>query len=232
MSPHESIVDFDNSFATFIVKGSSSYGRFRLESVTTVRRGNLSEEYLLLAPVMACDVYGNGRLFREPPYMYQALFSGENFKIFRTYLPGMRQDNSNGRVEELFEGLKKSLRTKDAHRLSDKNEVISAAMAHKPLSARIMFKGVSDSTVSVEFPIKHLNVHPDQEAFQVETGTVAIPDVDECAMHRTDGYNVAYVAFNSFDAADILVFPQGITFRKECIVSIFAHLMEENINVH
>ena len=217
----ETIYDFDNSFITFVVKGYSNYGRFKLESVTTVHKGEQEDEYILLSPVMACDVYGKGSLFKEPPYLYQALFSNSHYKIFRTYLPSMRQDNSSGRIEEIFEGLNKCLKSRKAHRLTDKNEVIAAAMANRPLSARITFENLSGFDVSTEFPIKHINVHPEREVFQVETGMVAITDVNNSVFRDIDSFNISYFAFSSFTQTDMAFFPGLEIFNKECSVSLY-----------
>jgi hypothetical protein len=226
----ETIYDFEKSFITFVVKGYSNYGRFKLESVTTVRKGDVEEKFILLSPVMACDVYGKESLFKDPPYLYQALFSNNHYKIFRTYLPGMRQDNNSGCIEELFEGLEKCFMNKEALRLTDNKEIIAATMANRPLTARMTFENINGFNISAEFPIKHINVHPEREVFQVETGTAAFPNITNNAMNKIENFNVLYLAFSSFLQIDMSLFPESNSFRKKCCISLFAD-KGEDVNV-
>jgi hypothetical protein len=73
-------VDFEKARISWTTKnGTNGYWRI---AATACRDG--STDYVALAPaVMAGDIFGAGRLPRDPPYMYQLIATRERHSILR-----------------------------------------------------------------------------------------------------------------------------------------------------
>lgn len=216
----EKMTDFGSSFLTYKVKEGGNHGRFQIESLTTVRSAAGTERCILLHPVLACDVYGTGMLFKQPPYRYQAIFSKDRFKIFRTYLTSGRRDDSSGTITRMFSGIKFSERRRDAILLEDGSKIVSWAGEDGVIVARAAFDQGAEH-VTVEFPVRHINTDPTRSVFQVEIGTVALPVVSDPSLSVIDRMEIHYLAFNTLTAMSVLSLPAAPARRQDCTIRLY-----------
>jgi hypothetical protein len=220
------VEDFHSSYLTFIVKKFANYGRFQIESICKIKSCKGEEQFFLLSPIMACNVYGSGQLIKAPAYMFQAIFSKSHYKIFRTYLPDMKSDNSSGVIESNFEGIELSLTKKEMVLLQGYGDVIRAARNNRTIQGRISLSekiGNDSISITVDFPVKHINILPETNQFQVETGTIALPDPSLKTKYEVDRFFISYVAFSSLDKIDIVQIPTMKVLFKTCSINLYAY---------
>lgn len=227
----ELFLDFDTSFLTYIVKDQSSYGRFQIDSVCSIQCENNVDKYYVLHPVMACDVYGTRQLIKEPAYRFQAVFSKTNFKIFRTYLNTVKQDNTTGTVEHEFEGIELNVHEREMFLLDGSKEICSSARSQGQIYGRISFpdgKEDNERDVTIDFPVRHINTDPVRNLFQVETGTIALPDYTVSSKNEIDLFSLYYIAFNSLTCMNTIALPVSNVKNKDCIIRLYGVINENN----
>lgn len=203
--------------------GKTTLGRFMLESRLQFTSDTTENDFWLLAPVMACRVFGDMPVMQQPPYEYWAIFGDTHYHVMRT---GEGASNtiadSTHRITDTFNWVHRHRVESLAQALTSTPAIIQAALAHHPLIARAVLPGDNGQWV-VTFPIKHINVCADSGIFQCETGPVLIPQRDDPLtdqdpdMFFRSGMAVAYVAFNRLDRLEALVRTQeagGRVFRQ------------------
>ena len=85
------------------------------------------------------------------------------------------------------------------------------AQGRWPFTALLSAKGLAGKRWALEFPVNHINLRDQGEAWQVETGPVVVPCdlIDIAGAATTGGVQLAYVFFNRAGRADLLAF--GLT---------------------
>jgi hypothetical protein len=170
--------------------------------------------------VFACDVFGTGGLFKDPPYRFQAAFSADRFRIFRTSPGSGERHDSSGAITSSFEGIELCDRRRDMRLLENGREIIRCARANGTIVAQASFEH-GRVTVTVEFPVRHINADPERGAFQVETGTVALPAGPDRGRSALDQLEVHYVAFNTLTWMSVLPLPDGPARRLDCAIRLY-----------
>ncbi len=218
--------DLDNSFLAFTVKDFINYGTFQVESSCMVNDLAGKRKYYLLSPVMACNVYGKDGLIKTPSYIYQAVFSDRHYKIFRTYLPDMRPDNSWGRLEELFEDITTGIKTCAMTLLENNEAVIRSVQENRKIYGTLNYQeyiGKNERDIFITFPVKHINVHPPKNMFQVETGTIAVPYLSEGRGSECGSFELCFIAFQKRNRVEFSKVPDTTVLRKTCRVELYAY---------
>lgn len=178
------IVDFNNSFISWSTPGGS-FGRFNAEAYLHYK----NTDWLMGTEVMACNVYDEGKLFKEPYYSFQPLFSKDECKVFRTYGLNGKTDDTTFKPSEQFQ--EHSLTIKEIDSYSETK--IDSGTKNKNHYQCV----INTQHYKLQFPIKHINTKMETEQFQVETGPIAFP--------YNNGICAAYVAFNKLNAFEVLL---------------------------
>jgi len=206
-------IDFSHSFflwETF----SGSEGRFQVESTTTIISDGNKEELSLLSSVMACDVYGDNPLFRDPHYLFEAVFGQDMVKVFRTYQS--KTDHTVNRITDLF--AKTQLRIKKATyaKLDNFRDMVEATRNGTHLLGQVRFNSDQKNVINIKFPIKHINVSEKKKEFQVETGKILFyqDSVRESIL--------AYLSFKDLDTINFLT-------QDGCLSKIVSYKAEVEI---
>lgn len=219
------VEDLYSSYLTFIVKNFVNYGRFQIESICRIKNNENETEYYLLSPVIACNVYGVDQLIKNPPYMFQAIFSKTHYKIFRTYLPDMRSDDNTGLIKENFEDIELDLKRREMVLLKDDAEIIKAARDHRRIQGELVLFDhdwkSNTGDISVDFLVKHINVHPGTGRFQVETGTIALPEALIKSDTEIDQLRICFIAFNTINKVDIVQLPGMKVLSRDCSITVY-----------
>jgi len=218
-------INFNNSFVTWLSIPENSYGRFEIEAKCTIKNGkeNDRSEYLLLAGVMACNVYAENDLIIDPAFMFQAVFSKKEFKIFRTHAIFSPEADSYGRIGEKFKKIDIHLDKCEATEILSAEEIIESTLRNERIVGMIeYYDKQSNSQIQLEFPVKHINVQKEKKQYQVETGPVTIPE-KKSKGDLINNLNLAYIAFNNSDQFYFVVYKQQKTgYRKS--IRFYSHL--------
>ena len=100
-------------------------------------------------------------------------------------------------------------RTREArgtHRLDTSAAIREATQAALPLVSRVEIANPETHLKAlIEGPVKTININAQRNLYQVDTGPVAWPDLSIRSTRLADTISLAFVAFNSFSAADFIV---------------------------
>jgi hypothetical protein len=224
-------VDFNSSNLYW---GGTSQGIFKLVSLLNYQKKdddrNL-ETLGLSQPVMAGNMYAAKDLLKQPPYLFQVAGSAKEQIIFRSYVSdsfkNKKTDDSYGKP--LIKDFNiKIIRRKGISILTF--EEINANFIKNKFSAKIITK-VDKETISIEFPVNHINIKSESKEWQVETGPILFP----ISKKKESLFNYApcFIHFNNFKTMDIFFdYPfsnrgfslrnKGILPKVPCEIKLFA----------
>lgn len=191
-----SLIDFKNSFVTWRIQ-NDLHGRFSIESSCEVTdfKTALIKKYYLLSGVLACKVLETDDMIIEPEYIFQAVFSEKDFKIFRINNSFGNKKDSIGLNEDEFADIIIHLATTEHTKLKSDKEVSDALLNFKSLTAIVNFTK-TDFNYELQFPVKHINSRITESTWQVETGPVLMPMFSSNATISAQHFLPAFVAFN------------------------------------
>ncbi|HAS47576.1 MAG TPA: hypothetical protein DCS93_44275 [Microscillaceae bacterium] len=199
-------LDFCNSFVSWVTKNEQSYGRFQLEATLQIKTpGVATKEYYLLSGVMAGNLYKSHQLVKAPPYYFQAVMSKTDYKVFRVYALQSKNEDSFQTINDTFEQVNFDLHYTTADQLAQVNEVIDASFANAKLNAKVQITTQDHTYLLLTFPIKHINVNQSKTIFQVETGTVMLPNAQYVQKPSIAHIDLAYINFNNQSKAEFAV---------------------------
>jgi len=218
-------IDFARTRIYWNHGSDKSHGSFSVEAILRVfdDNGNLEELFALGAGVLAGNVYSSEQLVKQPNYLFQIAASSDRHVIFRTYtkakflswktLFGKGRENDSYDGNEIFESLTVDLRSKNAKRLERDGDIASHYLSHAEFSCQIKIPLTGNCRMELEFPVKHINLHPISKAFQVETGPILFVRPEGVSMDKKDLLDKlipCFIHFNSFDRAEFSFdFPYG-----------------------
>lgn len=208
-------LDFARSYLTFVTKERSNWARIQLESRCEMRDSEgKSEEFFLFAACRAEDTYGQGALFRIPNYEFCGIFSRNDYLIIRTHARAEDNDPSMGAIKDFFEEVRIDVAPGAAEVLPTNETMVQATLANRPLVGQTEFSWpAGEGRVILEYPIKTMNVNPDRNCFQVDTGPLAFPVSPLTgASSLLEVFRLAHVVFSRLDKAEfILQVPTTLT---------------------
>jgi hypothetical protein len=189
--PGDTAIDFARSGITWLLPEQPSYGRFAIDASLSLPDG---ETFYLCAQVFAGNVYGDGPLFKDPPYEFSAAFSASRYRIFRDAVRGPALEDSYGNVADRF----RDLRIEVERARCDLWRPAKTDKAFGPVSARVQMKGAV-----LEFPVRHINTNAEAGRFQIETGPVLI--AEDGSGDIVTRLRRAYVIIGRVDGAEFLI---------------------------
>lgn len=202
------IIDFPTSFVTWLLREQESYGRFTVDASCRIDdpAAGMSTTFYLLSGVMAGNVYAERDLIKQPAYDYRAIFSTEEYKVFRTFACHERNQDNADPLETQFRSVDFHIRSCPAKLLENNRDVAEATLAMKPLTVVAHLDLAAGRRATLEFPIRHMNIQSDTGQFQAETGPIIIPALNSGSPRLIDTLDVAFTAFNRFDEAYFIAF--------------------------
>ena len=181
-------IDFDYSSIGWKTK-ENSLGIFKIEAA--LKEKKTSDFNYLAMTVMAGNVYGTSRLPIVPNYNFQWLTDGKKRNIFRTFANNTIkiEKKNNKNIDKYFMNIK----------YRKKREILIESLIKKNefFNNHLVCNIDLGNQVS-EFPIKHINIHPKDKKFQVETGPILLK--------KKRGYISAFIFFNSINKCQIVSF--------------------------
>lgn len=202
-------VDFERARISWTTKsGTNGYWRI---AATACRDG--STDCIALAPaVMAGDIFGSGRLPRDPPYMYQLIATGERHSILRAGHDFGNQD-TEAENDGVFSAL--NIRTPQIAVRSIRFVELNSATLDQlwPLSVHLTVRSQTGGTWILEFPVNHISTKSKPaQLFQIESGPVVIPQdiLDISHASKIGECYLCYVFMSKTHQADLLAWgPSG-----------------------
>ncbi len=171
--PGDTAIDFARSSITWLLPEQPSYGRFSVDASLTLPDG---ETFYLCAQVFAGNVYGEGPLFKDPPYEFSAAFSGRRYRIFRDAVCGAAQEDSYGDAASRFRDVSFNIERAPCGPWRPA-AIASPSGPSGPVAARLKIgEAGSLSGAILEFPVRHINANVEANRFQIETGPVLIAE--------------------------------------------------------
>lgn len=198
-------IDYSRSFITFQVPGNNARIQIEARCLLTLP-GAAPQQYLMFASCKSEDTYAEQDLFREPNYDFSGIFGEHDYCIARIHACSDDEQPDTGTIEGRFSGLIRYLcDVPRATPLTDASAIIRATLDHKVIIARTELRDDEGSVAVLEYPVKTMNVNPDREAFQVDTGPVPLYNFGGKEPDAMSNFDWAYVAFNEFTAAEFVV---------------------------
>jgi hypothetical protein len=202
------VLDYGRSYLFFTARGRSNTARLQVEARCELldRATGEREEYLFFASCKAENTHVRERLFQNPNYDFCGVFSAREFVLFRTPAAYETDPNSVGLIEEYFASAHHAFRWQDGRLLESAAQVTAATLAGTPLVGRTEWESEEAELRAVlEYPIKTMNVHPQDDRFQVDTGPLPFPDPARPGARWIERLLPAYIAWNRPDRAELIL---------------------------
>ncbi|HOO41829.1 MAG TPA: hypothetical protein PK653_10310, partial [Syntrophales bacterium] len=152
--------------------------------------------------------------------------------IFRTYIPSRNSQRSAGTNAGLFADMEICLKEREAIVLSDYEAIEAAVRKGAVLSVQMDYEKRSGGQITIEFPIKHINIKKEGKMFQVETGPIPViaagSENDVPSFETGLGFRTAFVHFNRLDEAELTIHAPVKVGREE----VFAFSEIQKVNAH
>jgi len=201
------ILDYGASFLSGIA--SFNAVRFWVESRLRVidEASGAFVDYYQCGSCKSEDTFAEHDLFFADNYDFLPIFGPEWGVIFRRHAYLDEGYRSVLPVHEMWGGQRLHLRERaDARELASNGVICAATAEWAPLVARTEISDAAAGRRAVlEYPVKTMNVQPDADRYQVDTGPVVFPDLSLPLERQPHGFALAFVAFNTPHAADFVI---------------------------
>jgi len=117
---------------------------------------------------------------------------------------GSQPDRQLVDLAEAFDSARTDVAFAQGELLEDPAEVVEAILGNRILVGRTTYED-ERYRVQLEYPIKTVNANERDVFFQPDTGPVLIPDLSREPADLIAGLELAYIAFNKPDWAELLV---------------------------
>lgn len=124
--------------------------------------------------------------------------------IFYPPQRGVQPDRQSGQVADTFDRIQIELCRAEGTVLDAPGKIIEATFAGVPLVGRTEWADAR-YRVTLEYPIKTINVNERDNIYQTDTGPVLFPDVSREPAELIAGFDLAFSAFNGPDWTEFIV---------------------------
>lgn len=220
------MIDFDRSFITWTIEwaepdpvyafpggfvgepGEATTSRLQIDAgceIVDEARGTTCAIYLT-APCRSEFIIADDNLFQVPNAEFRAAVS-DAFTVPIATEPSWEDESTRRQpVVARFAEFAIDVRTREAEALASDDAVVAASLAGARLNARSTYRDDTRGlTVTVEYPIKLINLHAGGGRYQVCTGAVALPDLTTWDGVGVDRVFVAHAAFTADDHVEFIL---------------------------
>ncbi len=203
------MLDFSRSFLTFTTLDRGNNARIQIEArcMLTDSLVGTPEKYVMIASCKAEDTYGGGQLFKQPNYDFSGVFSKSDYAIYRLFASAEDNQPESGPLGQLFAGIEiKETPLRAPRMMAGTAEIIQATLDGNPLFARTTFQALAGRfSVLLDYPIKTMNINPERQLFQIDTGPLPFPRLEHSLDKLIDSFVPAFVAFKTLDRAEFIL---------------------------
>ena len=222
-------IDFQRSDLRWITRNEKSHGAFKIVAVLRLRPTASAPPTLfaLGAAVLAGNMYVDGGLVKEPPYMFQVVVGVSDHVIFRTdlshgWLHSMRNlfglrgarpaVDTVGPNGQRFECLEMNIEVEPAQALVGYAEIAGQYSQRNYFTGLITIDLATSGKLELEFPINHLNLLPSRAMWQLETGPVLFVKEDPAPLSTRDSVGALLPCFVHSNRSDRAEFTPDFPF--------------------
>lgn len=165
------------------------------------------ESYYLITPCKSERMYLEEGLFQDPNYDFCGVWSQREYLIIRTHASHDRDNRELGLNADRFTTVEFDIRPyRETSPLSSDDDIVRATLDGELLQAvtEIHDKATGRRAI-LEYPVKTMNVDPDNGRFQVDTGPLPWPDLVADVEQAVARFHRAFVAYNTFDRAEFVI---------------------------
>ena len=200
-------LDYGRSF--LLGKSPENEVRFWVESRTRIidERDGRTEDYIQCASCKSEDTFAAQELFYEDNYDFLPIFGPQFGLIFRRKAWLNRDYRDCCKTEDMWGGQDYHLvECRSCEELGTAEEVLEATRQWRPIVAQTEIENAETGHRAViEYPVKTMNTRREDNTYQIDTGPVALPDLNQRTDRLIDGICLAFVAFNTTHFADFVV---------------------------
>ena len=220
------MIDFNRSFITWTIEwaepdpvyaypggfvgepGEATTSRIQIDAgceIVDEARGTACTIYLT-APCRSEFIIADDNLFQVPNGEFRAAVS-DAFTIPIATEPSWQDEGTRRQpVGARFAEFAIDVRTLDGAALVTDDAIVASSLAGARLNARSTYRdNVQGLAVTVEYPIKLINLHAGGGRYQVCTGAVALPDLTTWDGAGVDRVFLAHAAFAADDHVEFIL---------------------------
>ena len=221
----EAMIDFERSFFTWtsqpfkpdphyinaggMTQGEGSVRNVRVTydakcDITNTKTGE-TEELFLLSPCRSEYTIPKEEFFQLPSGEWRVCYS-RTHRIPLGRRPSTEEEKSQASELNLADTRFTTRMHSNFAVLRSAQEVIDATLADKPLNARTTYEDeVGGYSWALEYPVRTMNLNPEEGLFQIDTGPIPFPDMNSYDGKRPMRALLSYVAFSEFDSAEFIL---------------------------
>lgn len=189
--------------------GDRYHVRIGYDSVCTIRVGDGAPalEIFLLQPCLAEYTIADRNLFQVPSQEFRVAFSRTHQIPIASRPRGDHEAVAARPHTWRFEDALFATNAIDgAQTAVDGTEVIRAVRENQVLNVRTTYKDSSrDLTVTLEYPIRAINVQRAKGQFQVDTGPLVLPDLETWDGSGVSRVFLAHAAFSGWERTEFIL---------------------------
>ncbi len=200
-------IDYTRSF----VHGTSPFNRVRFMVEARTRlfdmRNGDTQDYVVCASCKSEDTFAKEDLFYEDNYDFLPIFGPGRALVFRSRAYANDDYRRAYATEELWGGPRYRLTSpRSVTELHTNADIREATHAGLLLIGQTEWSN-SDHQLGaiVEYPVKTMNIHDDQDLYQVDTGPIAYADLSIRPTDPIDVLHLAFVAYNREGYAEFIL---------------------------
>ncbi len=220
------MIDFNRSFITWTIEwaepdpvyaypggfvgepGEATTSRLQIDAgceIVDEARGTACTIYLT-APCRSEFIIADDNLFQVPNGEFRAAVS-DAFTVPIAAEPSWHDEGTRRQpIGGAVRGVAIDVRTLDAAALVTDDAIVASSLAGDRLNARSTYRdNVQGLAVTVEYPIKLINLHAGGGRYQVCTGAVALPDLTTWDGAGVDRVFLAHAAFAADDHVEFIL---------------------------
>ena len=220
------MIDFNRSFVTWTIEWAepdpvyaypggfvgepdeATTSRLQIDAgceIVDEARGTACTIYLT-TPCRSEFIIADDNLFQVPNGEYRAAVSDAFIFPIGTEPSWHDEGTRRQPIGARFADVAIDLRTHEAVALASDDAVVAHSLAGARLNARSTYRDDTHGlTVTVEYPIKLINLHAGGGRYQVCTGAVALPDLTTWDGVGVDRVFVAHAAFTADDHVEFIL---------------------------
>jgi len=183
--------------------------RFWVESRTRIIDTSLGTwtDFYQCGACKSENTFAERDLFMKDNYDFLPIFGGEDVLVFRRAAYIWDRYRTVKKAVELWG--EPSLKLKEGtlfEELTTWDDIARATADAVPMVSQTeIVNNETGLRAIIECPVKTVNIQPEKKQYQVDTGPIAFPDLDERHDPLIDALSLAFVAFNAPHFADFVI---------------------------
>ena len=207
----DAVCDFANSYLRWVSEGGHGNtvrinldARCRWEDRATGQ----TEDFVLICRCQGERMYVEKNLIQDPAYNFWGVFSATQSHNIRTFADAATQGDTVEGHAGRFVSVDIDIETfGNAAELTTPEEIIEATLGAELLVARTEIDSPDGQVhATMEYPVTTMNVAPEHQLWQVDTGPVLFPDFERDAERRIEKLVPGFIVYNTATYAELALY--------------------------